>query len=396
MDNNNLKFNPKFLAKRDISVAIEWAADNLKPGEKVILSEYKNAKRDIEKIVIEMQDNKKMVEIATAKAVNGSQSNKEISRLQQDKLSLENEIERLKKIQITNEDVKEELIAQKSFIEVNNSELLNNKNDEILTLPKSKWYHNKIFRDFLPIFLVIIFSLFDGYNTYIQLGNYNNNRVYHIFFALIIFVGVLYTSINTKKTTSKKGMIIMWTGFIFFLSVANIVQFLGKDKSELYGVQNLISSPERLMQFVISFFGSIIVTVIYVISIQKKETIKEVKNDENSEEVNTYNSICNKLKDIDNITTEISEKEKQKVKISEAIDVERKNIQDENYVATSQAKKQAERIDNLLMQCENLLENLPDSLSQDIDIYRNEIKLSQLLNNYPKSIKFIDKNLITL
>jgi NADH:ubiquinone oxidoreductase subunit 3 (subunit A) len=392
------------LAKEDLGSSFtKWNSHELKLGEKKIVKYYQHEKIRLEKEIKNLNDTLSALNIAYKKAVEyKAEDSIKWKSLEKEILDTETRIERL-------QSQLEAIIIKKGKLEdaiklhlINNPELkeresnpVGRESGESKIIPPKK-ASKGFLKTFLPV-LLVLFCMFDGTNMFINLNNYSYDNVRHGFISIIIFVAVLFTSFGVKAKNSWQ----FWLAFIVFLTLANVPQFLGKDPK--FGLSNLTNSPEHIVIFVLSFFGSIIVTLLNLSLREKKEVVI-------TENVPVQKAVTEASKNLDKLYIQLDTTNANAVTIeaqisecqSELNDKKKKAEQDTTttkaekvYAIEAVIKKQNE-INIEITKLNGVVEALPEKCHKLIIAYREKIYFMQLANGIEKSITYEDLQSITI
>lgn len=250
-----------------------------------------------------------------------------------------------------------------------------------------------IAKELILLAMLIFICAFDAYNMYVSLEKFEHDPTRYQILCAFIFCAVLFTSYNLKKNNSA----LFWTGFLLFVTIANIPQFLGRQP--VLGIANLFNSPAHVIVFAISFLGSIVITVINQklgteskkvdasiprLLDSEKQTLDKVqynqlikKQDVLTEKLqDIYSSLDTNKRKMENMERESKEIETisldEKLKAMQKLDQEQSNIQEE--------------IDQLQIQIDELNDQLRDCIQE----YRQEVAIQQLISSYPSKVNYLD------
>lgn len=393
------------LAKDDLGSSItNWNTHELKPGEKKIVKYYQQEKVRMEKEIKNLNDTLSALNIAYEKAVEfKAEDSIKWKSLEKEIQDTEVEIEKL-------QNQLEVLIVKKDKLDnaiklhlINNPELKERTdvatgNENVKTSNAAPKRVSKGFlKAFLPV-LLVLFCLFDGTNMFINLNNYSYDNVRHGFISVIIFAAVLFTSFGVKAKNSWQ----FWIAFIVFLTLANVPQFLGKDPK--FGLSNLTNSPEHIVVFVLSFFGSILVTILNLSLREKKGVALPLENSfvqkvetQAEKELNMlYHQFDTTNASLNTTENQISKKKSEVTEKKKAgeLDTATTTTEKVNAIQTIVAKQG--QVENEIDKLNTDITALPDKCHRLITAYREKIYFLQLANGIEKSIVYEDLHLITI
>jgi hypothetical protein len=394
--------DPAMLAKEDLASNYnKWHEAERKPGEVKIARQFRdyrsfliNQKMQKEK---ELQLKEKQLEYAHQFDTSDSKRQEidakikdEICRLKDDLKQVGPELQKVEEAitrhKIRYPEFKEQIEAVAIETPVSNT--------------KSNWFLD-FGKNILLIGMLIFICVFDAYNMYTSLEKFAHDPTKYQILCSFIFCAVLYTSYNLKKNNT----VILWVGFLLFVTAANVPQFLGRDP--VFGVTNLLKSPSHIIVFVISFFGSILITLIN----QKLGKVKIVEVEENipilpeltENEINDrvqFNQLLRKREELllkeKNSSSQINEKEKQLITLAQVYDDKEKATIDEKLGAIVQISKEQTEMEEEIEQFQVKIEYLPEELKDYIEKYRQEVEILQIINSYPKTVNYQDINSITI
>jgi NADH:ubiquinone oxidoreductase subunit 3 (subunit A) len=402
---DNLQLDSARLAQEDIGSPTNWEGPELKPGEKKTIKYKQKEKRNLEKIIDEKQEELEIVKIAYKEAVD-FETTETVKRKQMetDIRILEAEIEKLHAQLNAKQERKQKLaIAVNQHVAANRE--LKKRNEALPveapqntpTVEKKK-FAAKFFRQVLPVIMLVLFCVFDGVNMFLNLNNYNYDTVRHGFISAVIFVAVLFTSFGVKF----KNTPAFWIAFIVFLSIANVPQFMGKDPK--FGLTNLTSSPEHLVIFVLSFAGSILVTLLNLSLKEKKEKligevdapVKAIETPATQKLNALYGEMDATDNDIVMLEQKITGRHNKIQQIKNDTERETATKTNEKVEAVQSFAAKQKQITNIIEEIRAQIEELQDDCVASIDKYRQEISIHQLIHDFPQKVNYVDIKTITI
>lgn len=249
--------------------------------------------------------------------------------------------------------------------------------------------------------MLIFISGFDGFNMYLALEKFDHDPTKYQILCSFVFCAVLFTSYNLKKHNTP----ILWIGFLLFVSVANVPQFLGRDP--VFGISNLVNSPSHMIVFVISFFGSVLITVINQwLSTNTKDDIKphtsidHVPAESQINDKLQFNQLLKKREELFMkerlILSKTADKDKQLENLAQNSEDKEKAIIDEKLNAIQELDEEQTQLQVEIEQIQVQINDLPEELRECIQEYRQEIEIMQLINNYPAIVNYHDINSFTI
>ena len=249
--------------------------------------------------------------------------------------------------------------------------------------------------------MLIFISGFDAYNMYASLDKFDHDPTKYQILCSFIFCAVLYTSYNLKKHNTP----ILWIGFLLFVTVANIPQFLGRNP--VFGISNLLNSPSHMIVFVISFFGSIIITVSNQFLNKHPKTTKnsadpeaQLPTDSQVSDNIQFSQLLKKRGDLSLrdglILSKKAVLEKQLEDMGrKSEDMEKATI-DGKLKAIQQLDEEHVQLQMEVEKIQVQVDDLPEEMKDSIQEYRQEIEIMQLINNYPSTVNYYDINSFTI
>lgn len=272
--------------------------------------------------------------------------------------------------------------------------------DTATSKSENNWFM-KLGKNILLTGMLIFISAFDAYNMFISLEKFDHDPIKYQILCSFIFCAVLFTSYNLKKHNTP----ILWIGFLLFVSVANIPQFLGRDP--VIGISNLLNSPSHIIVFVISFFGSVLITVINQwLNTNTKNDVKphaSMDHELAESQINDklqFNQLLKKREDLFMkerlILSKTTDKDKQLENLAQNSEDKEKATIDEKLNAIQQLDEEQTQLQVEIEQIQVQINDLPEELRESIQEYRQEIEIMQLINNYPSAVNYHDINSFTI
>lgn len=249
--------------------------------------------------------------------------------------------------------------------------------------------------------MLIFISGFDAYNMYVSLEKFDHDPTKYQILCSFVFCAVLYTSYNLKKRNTP----ILWIGFLLFVTVANIPQFLGRNP--VFGLSNLLNSPSHMIVFVISFFGSIIITVSNQLLSKhpklEKDTSDPLIQMATESQLSDQHQFTLLLQKKGDLTRQENFLLSKKVGQDKQLEDLSKNSEDTEKATIDGKIKAVQQLDEehaqLQMEIEQIqvqIDDLPEEMRECIQEYRQEIEIMQLINNYPNTVNYYDINSFTI
>jgi NADH:ubiquinone oxidoreductase subunit 3 (subunit A) len=392
------------LAKEDLGSSFtNWNSHELKPGEKKIVKYYQHEKIRLEKEIKNLNDTLSTLNIAYEKAVEyKAEDSIKWKSIEKEIHDAETRIEKL-------QSHLEALIIKRGKLEdaiklhlINNPELkeresnaIAHESSETKVIPPKR-ASKGFLKTFLPV-LLVLFCMFDGTNMFINLNNYSYDNVRHGFISIIIFVAVLFTSFGVKAKNSWQ----FWLGFIVFLTLANVPQFLGKDPK--FGLSNLTNSPEHIVIFVLSFFGSIIVTMLNLSLKEKKEVViaenvpvQKVETEASKNLGKLYVQFDATNISVAAIEAQISEGQNELTEKRKKFELDTTTSSNERVQAIETIITKQAQITSMMDNLNSGIADLPEKCHSLIIGYREEIYFLKLANGMEKPIIYEDLQSITI
>lgn len=379
----------------------KWHEAERKPGEVKIVKHFRDRRSHLisQKKTKERELLLKEKELEYAREFNTSDSNRQEreNNIKTEIAGLDKELELLR-IEL------QKVEAAITRLKIKNPQLKKQAVDsEVASTPikvKNNWFL-KYGKSILLMGMLIFISGFDAYNMYASLDKFDHDPTKYQILCSFIFCAVLYTSYNLKKHNTP----ILWIGFLLFVTVANIPQFLGRNP--VFGISNLLNSPSHMIVFVISFFGSIIITVSNQLLSKHPKTTKNSSAPEaqlpTDSQVSDNIQFSQLLKKRGDLSLRDGLLLSKKAVLQKQLEDMARNSEDMEKATIDGKLKAIQQLDEehaqLQMEVEKIqvqVDDLPEEMKDSIQEYRQEIEIMQLINNYPSTVNYYDINSFTI
>jgi hypothetical protein len=242
------------------------------------------------------------------------------------------------------------------------------------------------FSETMAIILLIFLALFDGVNFYYNLRGYENLFFKNILLSSGVIAGVFLFSLRIKKESTTRN----WIPYLLFLIAAQIPQFMGQ--SPHFGVVHLTKNISHILFFVISFFGSLVVT--FSLQHRNKNTVSTEEKDPNAlkpnieivpaEVLNRYKQLKEKVakneQEIKRLKDSLAQLSGKRTQIQEQKEKEIKEKENSIYHAAAEIHSAIQDLQDEIDMLEIQIAGLDRETCDAIEVYRNEIKILQIIS----------------